>query len=73
MLYLLRKIGYFYRHNNSGYTESPFEAEVYEEKYALDHEKMHENVTAVPVTAVIDSTKMEEVLERLMVIRKLLK
>ena len=59
MKYLLRKGGYYYRPNSAGYTDSITHAGIFDKDYALSHAKGCEEVTAVPVTD-IAQTSIEE-------------
>ena len=55
MKYLLRKGGYYYRPNSAGYTDSITHAGIFDEDYAISHEKGCDEVTAVPVTEIAKS------------------
>ena len=72
MIYFLRKNGYYYRHHSCGYTNSAFEAEVYDEKYAQDHAEVHEDVIAVPVNEILSTEDIDCVLERIEAIQTFL-
>jgi len=55
MPYLLKKSGFYYAHNSSGYTQRAELAEIYTKSYAEKHADNHEEVTAVPVSDAIKS------------------
>jgi hypothetical protein len=66
--YLLQKWGYFYRHNSSGYTSSPFEAELFTESEAIEYTENHEDVSMVAITKVLAADKAKDYFDRIEVI-----
>ena len=50
MPYVIRKAGYFYRHNSAGYCSSVFEAELYTKEYAENHAERDDEISVSPVT-----------------------
>lgn len=54
MKYLLRKGGYYYRPNSSGYTEFVSHAGIFQEDYALAHANSCDEVSAVPISDITE-------------------
>ena len=50
MKYLLKKEGYYYRPESSGYTQHPYAAGIFDEEYALNHAKSCDEVFAIPLS-----------------------
>lgn len=69
MPYVLIKDGYFYRHNSCGYTDSIYEAELYDKDHALEYSKAHSDVSAKPAGDFTSLMKVTEHLERLNAIK----
>ena len=65
MPYVLMKDGYFYRHNSCGYTDSIYEAELYDKDHALKYIKAHDDVSAKPADDFTSLIKVKSHLERL--------
>lgn len=72
MPYVLIKDGYFYRHNSCGYTDSIYEAELYDKDHALKYIKAHDDVSAKPADDFTNIIKIGEHLDRLNAINKAL-
>ena len=52
MKYLIKKGGYYYRPESSGYTERLAYAGLFDEDYALNHAKTCDGVSAIPVSEI---------------------
>ena len=52
MKYLIKKGGYYYRHNSSGYTDRLAYAGLFDEKYAISHARSCDEVSAIPVSEI---------------------
>jgi hypothetical protein len=72
--YLLRKNGMWYAHNDCGYTGRAELAELYTKEYAENTTKHHDDITAVPVTDIINSVEhVQEYIDRLEAIKLAIK
>lgn len=66
MLYFLKKNGMYYSHDSCGYVSNFTQAEVYYERFAKFETKRCKEVTAIPITDVIQNSKeIQEYIDRL--------
>lgn len=64
-VYLIRKGGMYYGHDNCGYVSSPFLAEIYSKDEADSHAKRCDELSVVPVSDVVNLTELSEHMQRM--------
>ena len=72
-LYVLKKNGMYYAHNNCGYVSRVINAEIYDEDYAKKYAEGHEEIQAIPITELLTGAQeVQEYIDRLCKMRNLM-
>jgi hypothetical protein len=72
MLYVLKKNGMYYAHDNCGYVNRVLMAEIYTKKYAKNYAKNHDEIDAIPIDELISIEELDPYLERIKKMKKAL-
>jgi hypothetical protein len=72
MLYVLKKNGMYYAHNNCGYVNRVLMAEVYTKEYAQNYAKNHDEIDAIPIDELISIEELGEYFDRIKKMKKAL-
>ena len=68
--YVLMKNGMYYAHNSAGYVSRVLMAELYDESYAKNYVKGHDDIRAIPITEILTGVdEVDSYLERIKVMR----